>query len=76
MKLAELQADIGAYEFGLGDYDCDQSVSLEDFSFFPGCMTGPHSGPNGAGCEAFDAGADQAVDLSDFAALQRTFTGR
>jgi len=35
--------DIGAYEFGIGDYNCDQSVNLADFSNWSSCMTGPMS---------------------------------
>ncbi len=35
------QVDMGAYEFGIGDYDCDQSVDLADFALWAGCMGGP-----------------------------------
>ena len=65
------QVDIGAYEFGLGDYDCDRVIDLYDFQAWDGCMTGPDAGPYDPGCEAFDANADGSVDLSDFAYLQR-----
>ncbi len=33
--------DIGAYEFGIGDYDCNQTVDLTDFAAWESCMTGP-----------------------------------
>ncbi len=33
--------DIGAYEFGIGDYDCDRVVDLEDFAWWDLCMSGP-----------------------------------
>ncbi|MDO8629762.1 MAG: right-handed parallel beta-helix repeat-containing protein, partial [Phycisphaerales bacterium] len=35
------RVDMGAYEFGIGDYDCDQSVDLSDISSWPECMSGP-----------------------------------
>ncbi len=35
------RVDMGAYEFGIGDYDCDQVVDLADFSSWQACMTGP-----------------------------------
>jgi hypothetical protein len=35
------RVDIGAYEFGIGDYDCDRTVDLTDFANWPSCMTGP-----------------------------------
>ena len=38
-------------------------------------MTGPNAGPYDPGCEAFDANADGKIDVSDFAFLQRTFSG-
>lgn len=69
------RVDIGAYEFGLGDYDCDRVIDLYDFQSWPDCMTGPDAGPYDPGCEAFDANADNSLDLSDFAHLQRAFSG-
>jgi len=33
--------DMGAYEFGIGDYDCDQAVNLVDLAGWEGCETGP-----------------------------------
>jgi hypothetical protein len=35
------RVDIGAYESGIGDYDCDEGVDLADFSNWEECMTGP-----------------------------------
>jgi len=58
------------YEFGIGDYNCDQTVDLSDFANWSACMTGPHSEPYGAGCESFDFNADHSIDLLDFAGLQ------
>ncbi len=36
--------DIGAYEFGIGDFDCNRTVNLADFAWFPYCLTGPMPG--------------------------------
>jgi len=35
------RTDMGAYEFGIGDYDCDQSVNLTDFANWMMCATPP-----------------------------------
>ena len=47
------QVDMGAYEFGIGDYDCDQSVDLVDFGAWEACETGRYvslsSARSGAG---------------------------
>ena len=61
------RVDIGAYEFGIGDYNCDRDVSLDDFGDWNDCFTGPGGGPYPAGCEALDFDADEDVDLRDFA---------
>ena len=69
------RVDMGAYEFGIGDYTCDRVVDLTDFASWPACMTGPDAGPYGEGCEAFDFDYDGDVDLFDFAEFQAAFTG-
>jgi len=71
--------DMGAYEFGIGDYDCDQRVDLTDFASWSSCMTGPLQSAIGnrqsaIPCEAFDFDGDGDVDLGDFAAFQRVLT--
>ncbi|MFQ5414712.1 MAG: choice-of-anchor Q domain-containing protein [Phycisphaerae bacterium] len=69
--------DMGPYEFGIGDYTCDQSVDLADFAFWGMCFTGPATGalpPYAAGCEVFDFNLDGAVDVFDFAGFQRAMT--
>ncbi|MCA9251422.1 MAG: hypothetical protein KDA54_09835 [Phycisphaerales bacterium] len=63
------QTDIGAFEFGIGDYNCDESVTLADYANWSDCMTGPDAGPYLTGCSAFDYEFDADVDMIDFAGL-------
>jgi len=77
------RVDMGAYEFGIGDHDCDQVVDLADFSSWQACMTGPldsaafHSTidirQSTIGCESFDFDGDGSVSLLDFGGFQRVF---
>lgn len=69
------QVDIGAFEFGIGDHDCDGVADLFDFAAWPSCMTGPNNGPHDIACETFDFDADADIDLADFAAFHRLFNG-
>lgn len=64
------RVDMGAYEFGIGDFTCDRAVDLDDYTTWPDCMTGPDGGPYGRKCEAFDFDADGDVDLRDFSGMQ------
>ncbi len=66
---------MGAYEFGIGDYDCDQDTLLFDFAHWAGCVTGPDNGPYDPGCEAFDFDGDLDVDFEDFHGFQLVFSG-
>ena len=53
------------------DSDCD--ADLADFAAFQNCFsTSPISGL----CQVFDFNADQSIDLSDFAEVQRLLGGR
>jgi hypothetical protein len=66
------RVDRGAYEFGVvGDIDCDRAVTLTDFAAWAGCETGPGATQALGECQALDARVDGAIDLSDFAVLQR-----
>jgi hypothetical protein len=65
--------DMGAYESGFGDYECDGEIGLEDFAAWDACMTGPNGGPYEDGCESFDQEFDGDIDLRDFAAFQQWF---
>lgn len=65
------RVDIGAFEFGFGDFDCDRNISLADFAEWPGCASSPEYDIYvRLACVAFDSDADTDVDLRDFAALQ------
>lgn len=65
------RVDIGAFEFGFGDFDCDRTVTLADFAEWPGCASLPGSdGYRADACRAFDSDADTAIDLRDFSGLQ------
>ena len=68
------RVDMGAYEFGIGDYDCNQSVNLADLTAWADCMTDPTASQSTIenrqstiGCEAFDFDGDGDVDLRDLA---------
>jgi hypothetical protein len=71
MAQAQLPLDIGG---GPGDYNGDGVVNLQDYAFFPACMTGPSGGVN-AGCEVFDFEPDSDVDLEDFSEFMAVFDG-
>jgi hypothetical protein len=69
------RVDMGAYEFGIGDYDCDRVLEASDFSAFPACQTGPSGGPYATGCTAYDfvAEVEDRIDLRDLAAYQNAY---
>ena len=35
------RVEMGAFEFGVGNYSCDRTVNLSDYAGWPTCMTGP-----------------------------------
>ena len=67
------RVDVGVYEFGAGDYNCDRDIDLTDFDAWQACMSGPDSFYYFPGCEAFDFEFDGDVDLADLAAFISTF---
>ncbi len=69
------RVDMGAYESGIGDFNCDQAVDLTDFGNWPACMTGPEGGPIDPSCIPFDFDDDGLVDLGDFAGFMNVYTG-
>ncbi|MCP4250830.1 MAG: VWA domain-containing protein [bacterium] len=65
---------------GLGDYDADGDVDLDDADDFYECMFGPNVPPTpslpqtAAECiQAFDSDLDGDIDLDDFEAFQEAF---
>lgn len=69
------RVDMGAFEFGIGDYDCNRVLERSDWAGWNTCATGPGTVFEVPGCEAFDVDANGMIDLRDFAAFQRWFTG-
>ena len=65
--------DLGPYEFGIADSDCDGDTDLSDYFALPACLTGPAPIALPVSCHPFDFDADDAVDLSNLAEFQNTF---
>lgn len=61
--------DMGAYESGDGDEDCNGVVDLFDIDEYNMCVTGPDNGPVSSGCVMFDFDGDDDVDYADAAGL-------
>ncbi len=59
------------------DMDCDSDVDSSDYDSFESCMSGPDQflASELGQCRRADANADERLDLRDFAALQRCFSG-
>ena len=66
--------DMGAFEFGIGDYDCDGVVGLANFATWRACATGPNGVLNDDACRSFDFDADHDTDLRDWALLELILT--
>jgi len=66
--------DMGAYESGIGDQNCDTLINLLDFAAWPTCMNGPSPSSLPKSCWAYDYAADSDIDLFDYAAFQRSIT--
>lgn len=73
------RVDIGAFEFGIGDFNCDRAVDLTDFAAWQDCVTGPTNpvasarGSDWQVCAAFDADGDGDADLHDLHLLYEVF---
>lgn len=67
----------GGFWFGLAPTDCNEDglVSLPDHESFTSCLLGPHGGIDASPCPCFDVDGDGDITLSDYARLQRGFTG-
>jgi len=68
------RVDIGAYESGIGDFDCNGVVDISDFTKWAACAEGPNHLVPGEPCGAYDFNADGTIDLGDFAGFARTMT--
>ncbi len=68
-KVIPLRVSSGLY----GDYDFDTDVDLFDFQRFQECLE--QTEPSPTCLDAFDDDGDSGVNLRDFAAFQRAFTG-
>ncbi|MBI4716273.1 MAG: FG-GAP repeat protein [Planctomycetes bacterium] len=60
--------------FRSGDCTCDGVLDLLDYPRFHDCLAGPEGGLAAPDCACADATGDGAVDLRDFAELQRVFS--
>ena len=56
------------------DCNCDGDVTLQDFTYYDDCLSGPGTSYAAPGCAAFDADDDGDVDLQDLGAFQAGFT--
>ncbi len=65
--------DVGAYEYGMADADCDLDVDLGDYAEWQNCVTGPGVVADD-GCAMFDFNADRDVDLDDYRSFQLAFS--
>lgn len=57
--------DIGAFEFGIGDHDCDGDRDLIDFGFFQWCF-GVVDPDRFLSCHAMDFNGDSLINLDDY----------
>jgi hypothetical protein len=53
----------------IGDADCDDLVTLQDYALLDGCVTGPGQRLT-LSCEALDVDLDGDVDVQDFGSFQ------
>lgn len=67
------RADIGAFEWGIEDFDCNGDVDLDDFAAWPDCAIGLGVSYVDGECAAFDLPFDGAISLRDYAVYQRLF---
>jgi len=62
------QVDMGAYESGIGDADCNGIIDLSDLSIWVSCAEGIEESGD---CSMMDFDRDGDFDLLDFAGMQR-----
>lgn len=61
--------DMGAYEFGIGDWDCNQIVDVLDWSEWEDCLKYPEN----PGCEAYHFVGDCEFNLLSYGGFQRVY---
>ena len=57
--------DIGAYEAGWGDFNCDGLIELSDGAGWADCLTGPEPVALAEACLGLDLDGSGGVDLVD-----------
>jgi predicted outer membrane repeat protein len=72
-RILGARVDMGAYEFGIADFDRNGIIDLRDVARLQICFGDPKGGPYASGCEAFDFELDRDVDLEDHAAFLNVF---
>ncbi|MEE9295984.1 MAG: hypothetical protein V3W34_13610 [Phycisphaerae bacterium] len=67
----------GGFWFAIAPGDCnaDGGVNLFDYDSFADCVSGPDGGLLSPECACFDLDGEDDVDLEDFGAFQRWFSG-
>ena len=68
------RVDVGAYEFGVGDYSCNQVIDLVDWAGLQNCFAGDGGAGYPPACAPLDFHFDQDVDLADFTAWRELAT--
>lgn len=64
------RVDMGAYEFGIYDFNCDNVIDNNDYAAWSDCIGGPNAVILNLACVSLDADADGSVNLRDFADFQ------
>jgi hypothetical protein len=64
------RVDMGAYEFGIYDFNCDNVIDDNDYAAWSDCIGGPNAVILNLACVSIDADADGCVTLRDFADFQ------
>ncbi len=67
--------DVGPYEFGMGDSDCDRDVDFVDVAALQRCFAWADQGRSDDVCAAFDFDADGNVDLDDYVEYRESIGG-
>jgi hypothetical protein len=69
------RVDMGAYERGIGDANCNGYIDAADFRAWKLCMTGPSASYSSPDCKSLDFDADGTISLLDYAGFQSAVDG-